>query len=119
MFSQMLGWWYSAGLKQAWRAVMVWPRRALKEFSVPLLIRTLFAPWKRITSGGGRGLDAKMRAMVDNLVSRVVGFSVRVLVLITAGFLSLFAFIGAVVAAVAWPFVPLAIIYFLFRSIVG
>lgn len=58
----------------------------------------------------GAGLDAKLRAMGDNLVSRAVGFTVRVFVLLTAVIMLLGMGAVALIEVMAWPLVPLAIV---------
>lgn len=67
----------------------------------------------------GRSLDEKFRGLVDNLVSRTIGFFVRLSTLIIALLAMLFAGIAGLALAVSWPLVPLAIIYLLLRSISG
>lgn len=47
-------------------------------FSIPELIRTLFAPWKRDeTSMEGLALSDKMHIMVGNLATRLVALIIR------------------------------------------
>lgn len=90
-----------------------------RSFSVATLARTLFSPWRRIISGGGRSLDDKLRATLDNFVSRCVGFVIRFFVLIAAGFVMLGAFLAAVLITGIWPLLPLAFVFFVVRSIIG
>jgi hypothetical protein len=100
-------WWYGAG----WNAVTVSVRhrvqRTIDSFSVPTLVRTLFSPWKRIVTVPGSGLDAHMHAMADNLISRVVGFGVRLTVLFSAGVSLVALTIFGVMQIILWPLVPL------------
>ena len=88
-------------------------------FSVPILLRTLFAPWKRIISYPGASLEAKLRAFTDNLVSRAVGFVVRVLVLLTALTLEALAACVGVVWIILWPLLPVAAVVLLIKAVVG
>jgi hypothetical protein len=70
-------WWYSQG----WSLLVHNAKHRLVRtshlFSLPVLIRTLFAPWKRITTQPGAGLEAHVQAATDNFVSRCIGFVVR------------------------------------------
>jgi len=75
-------------------------------FSVDVLIKTLFSPWKRIISLPGRSLDEKFRAAIDNLVSRVIGFMVRILVLIAAVIIMIVTLAVGVALAILWPLIP-------------
>lgn len=111
-------WWYGAG----WNAVMTSVRRrldrTLASFSVPTLVRTIFYPWKRIITAPGSGLDAYIRAVGDNLMSRAVGFTVRSTVLLSAGF-SLFGIaLFGLVQVVLWPLIPLITIGLLVGSLI-
>jgi hypothetical protein len=119
MVFELFRWWYGAGWLQTAGYIKEWPSSVRLSFSMPLLVKTLFAPWRRITSVGGRGIDAKIRASVDNLVSRMVGFVSRLLVLFTAALLVFLAVISAIIATIIWPLIPIAIIFFLFKGVVG
>src|SRR5687768_8970679 len=117
MIFQMLRWWYGTGWLQATHRITSLPLGVERHFSVSLLARTLFAPWRRIVSAGGRSLDAKIRDALDNFVSRCVGFVVRFLVLFTAMLGMLAAFVFSVAAVIIWPLVPLLVIYCVVRGI--
>ena len=119
MVFEFFTWWYSRGWLGAWRTARNWVVKVEMEFSTLVLLRTLFAPWKRIVALPGRSIDEKFRAMIDNLVSRVIGFMVRLLVLLAAGVLIILTAAAGLVLAIAWPFVPLATAYFFYRSIKG
>jgi hypothetical protein len=84
-----------------------------------LLMHTLFAPWRQIIAYPGASLDAKVHAMMDNTVSRFVGFTVRAIVLVAA-----LVTVGVTTAAgfivgILWPLVPLAAIALIIKGIVG
>lgn len=101
-------WWYGAG----WKGVLTSNRRRLAGlsdmFSTKILLRTLFSPWRRIMTVPGASIDAHARAFVDNLVSRLIGFTIRSFVLF-AGFLALlFLLLAAFVEAIIWPLIPIA-----------
>jgi hypothetical protein len=103
-----LQWWYGPGWGDASRRLVARIEGTYLEFSVPILLRTLFSPWRRITSPPGTSLEQKLRAVVDNAVSRAVGFSVRVMALIAAGgIIVTYAVVGSVLLAL-WPLLPLA-----------
>jgi hypothetical protein len=79
-------------------------------FSVGVLLQTLFSPWRRIMTYPGSGLGAHMRALGDNIISRCVGFVVRIMALLAAagGFVVLLIF--GVVELILWPLLPFAAI---------
>jgi hypothetical protein len=106
LFAAFVHWWYGAGWKFIQRSVHNRMARTLASFSVPTLSRTLFAPWKRIVTAPGAGIDAHFRAAVDNSVSRLVGFSIRLIVLLTAGICLLGVGLAGVVQIALWPLAP-------------
>lgn len=119
MIFEMLRWWYGPGWLQAAHRISAWTKAVERSFSVSILIQTWFAPWHRIVTPRGKTIDDKMRASIDNLVSRLVGSAVRGCVLIGAGFSMLGVLIASVFMVGIWPILPLSIIYFLIRSIIG
>src|SRR4051812_2460147 len=107
MLLSFFSWWYGAGWKQVINNFGPRLQRTADSFSVQQLVRTLFAPWRRIISNPGRSLDDKLRAWADNMFSRVIGFIVRLLVLLAALIVIIFISILTLVEVVAWPLVPL------------
>jgi len=112
-------WWYGAGWKKAYNSFSQVSTSISRSFSVPILIRTLFAPWRRIGGLGGKTIGDKLRSSLDNLISRFVGFTTRCLVLIAAGLIMLLATIFSILLAIVWPLVPVLIVYCLVRSVTG
>ena len=119
MIFEMLRWWYITGWVQAARRVGSWTVGVEHLFSLSLLLRTLFSPWRRIVSVAGRGLDAKMHAMLDNLVSRCIGFVIRLFVILAAGVSMLAVFVAGVCMFVLWPLLPLLFIGLVVKGITG
>jgi len=117
MFFEFFTWWYGKGWLEAWLRIRQWITKVQLEFSIPVLLHTLFSPWKQIISFPGRSLGDKFRAALDNLVSRCVGFMVRLMVLITAVLLTVVAGLLGLVIAIAWPFVPAAFIFCLYGAL--
>jgi hypothetical protein len=103
----LMRWWYGAG----WAGVLTANKKRLGKladmFSIAILLRTLFSPWKRIVTYPGASIDAKMRAFGDNIVSRCIGFTVRAFVLLSAGFIFVCLILLEVLEIVLWPLIPL------------
>lgn len=110
-------WWYSAG----WAGTIASTKRRFNGlsdmFSIQILLRTLFAPWRRIITYPGAGLEARMRAFGDNMVSRCIGFTVRIFVLLAAGVAFVLLSVASVVEIVFWPFVPLAAVALIIKGL--
>lgn len=103
---EMIQWWYGLG----WLRLIADVRGAIirvnQVFSTAILLRTLGAPWRRIITYGGNSIADKFKAALDNLVSRMVGFAVRSLVLLTAVLSIVVIAVGGLILLVLWPLLP-------------
>jgi len=104
----LMSWWYGRGWRDA--AMRVGQRLVNLEdyFSIDLLLKTFFSPFRQISAGQVQGpLGVQMRAFFDRLVSRVIGAMIRLFtILIGLVAIIIYAVIGAVVL-VAWALIPL------------
>lgn len=114
---ELFRWWYGPGWLLMFERIGGRVQKVARVFAIPTLLKTLFSPWKRIVTSGAKGIDAKMRAMVDNLVSRTIGFIVRMMVLFAAVVMLGGAFLLGLVIVAVWPLVPLSVVYFLIIGI--
>jgi hypothetical protein len=103
---EFVRWWYGRGWAGALQAVKDRAAALSELFSISILLRTLFSPWRRIITYPGAGLDAHLRAMLDNLVSRFIGFFVRISVLIAAGVVFVAWFVMSALELALWPVLP-------------
>ncbi len=105
----LLQWWYGAGWKQLLARMRSRLAGVYDYFSIDLLARTLFAPFRQISAGKVQGsLQVQWRAFVDRLVSRFIGGIVRLAMIIT-GIISLFIFaIMNILASIIWLIMPMA-----------
>lgn len=118
MLISFFSWWYGPGWKQVFTNFGPRLVKVSQTFSVSQLLRTLFAPWKRIISYPGASLGDKLRAWGDNLFSRVIGFFVRLFVLLTALIIVALVAVVTAIELVIWPLLPPAIIGFLIAGAV-
>lgn len=117
MIFQMLRWWYTSGWVQSFHRIGTWLIAVDRAFSVHILVKTLFYPWHRIISVNKKTFKDRVNSLVDNLLSRSVGFVVRLITLFSAGFLAVGALIAGTLMVVIWPLLPAAVIFFLLRGI--
>ena len=110
VFLSLFQWWYGAGWLSAIEHAQHRLLKTYRLFSVPILLRTWFAPWRRIVTAPGAGIGAHMRAAVDNFISRFIGFLVRSIVLLTALVVLLFSAVVSLLELLSWPFIPLLVI---------
>lgn len=118
MIFEFWTWWYGAGWADAVKRVGQRISGVWQMFSVGILIGTLFYPWKRIITPPGKSFDAIIRGMIDNTVSRFVGFFVRIFAIIAAMFVTTFVALFGLFVIVVWPILPAAAVYLLVRSLV-
>jgi hypothetical protein len=112
-------WWYGAGWAQQAKGMERRVHNIAGMFSVDILLRTMFSPWKQTVLYARRdqSLGDKFTAELGNLVSRFVGFGVRILVLFTALLGIFFVGLYGLVGIVIWPVVPLLPLVLIFVSL--
>lgn len=116
----ILSWWYTDGWKGQFRAVQAHLAKTLDYFSIDLLLKTFFSPFRQISAGKVRGpLGVQMRAFFDNLISRWIGSMVRGTIIVIG---SIWIVISAVlysVFALLWAVVPLLPIVGVYLAMTG
>ena len=104
MISGILQWWYTGG----WRIFVVGLGERLRNtadfFSISILIKTLFAPFRQISANDGGA--SRMQAFLDKLFSRMVGMVVRVFIIVAGVVALTFQAIFGVILAILWPLIP-------------
>lgn len=105
--TDLLSWWYGTAWKTALTQITGRAERILGAFSVGLLARTLFAPFRQIDAGSVHGsLEAQLHAWFDRTFSRVIGFFIRSIVIISGCIAVVLAVVVGVVWAVLWLAIP-------------
>jgi hypothetical protein len=112
-------WWYGRGWKQNIQEFERRTKRIHEAFSVSLLLKTLFAPWRRIITPPGATINDKLRAVGDNIVSRVIGFIVRFFVLFGALITIIIIGLATLFEIVLWPLLPPAVPVLLLIGMIG
>ncbi len=115
IFNHYLVWHYSIALQ---RILVIWKNMlwfTVHYFSIPLLLRSLFAPWKRMTESKGKGWDmeAIAGAIVINFFSRFLGALIRG-ILIGIGLATLAVEIGSIILVYAFWLTAPALVLILF-----
>ena len=104
----LLSWWYDRGWKGQAARVKRRVARMAEYFSLGLLARTLFDPFRQIDAGAPQGgnVNMQMHALFDRTFSRIIGFAVRSCsIFIGLGAVGFSAVTGALQLAL-WPLVP-------------
>lgn len=94
----------------------------LKYFSIPLLLKTFFAPWRRYSWSYGWGFDPKryFEVALSNLFSRVIGMVLRSVLILIGLIMEIFVILVGIIILLGWLVLPLFLIlgiYYGFRQI--
>lgn len=107
----LFSWWYTRGFLMEVRLAGDRLEALYDYFSIDLLLRTLFAPFRQISAMKVNGpLSVQISAFVDRLFSRTIGFVVRIIMIVIGSVTLFIASIVAIIRIVLWivaPFLPI------------
>jgi len=108
MFS-MLTWWYLDGFKDQFNRVKKMLVGVSDKFSISLLLKTLFNPFRMIDADQSYGpsLSGRIKAWLDRLISRMIGFFIRTVVVIIGTFILILTLIACILRVVFWLVIPI------------
>ena len=115
MFFSWIKWHYTVQMREVylkWKNVLLF---TVNYFSVDLLLRTYFSPWRKYKWSYGKGFSFQryFEVAISNLFSRVVGAIVRTFVIVVGMFSVLFVLLLGIPVILFWVLVPLLIFIFL------
>ena len=86
LLGRYVAWHYTAGLLDCLRRLADFLWFIYHFFSVPVIARTLFTPWRRLGESYRRGLDPgrTLETFIVNTLMRLFGFIVRIFFLLAA-----------------------------------
>lgn len=120
--AEMFLWWYSRGWSVFVKKIKIAIGNVTDFFSMGDLIRTLFQPFRQIsaaTASADSSLDLKFHMFIDRLVSRIIGFFSRLILLIAGTIIIILSSIFSLILIILWPFIPLLPIAGIVLSIAG
>ena len=96
-------------LLQAWKNYILF---TINYFSLPLLVQTLFSPWRRYQWLYARGFDPwqYFETFVSNIVSRVLGAICRVVLIIIGAASQLIVMVLGLFIIMGWLLLPFFIL---------
>lgn len=108
----MFQWWYTRGWRLYLQHFIDQLKNAIDFFSVGLLVRHLFAPFRQISASqtSGPDLSSKFAGLIDRLFSRVIGTIVRLFLLIIGTVVIILRAIFGALVALLWPLAPFLIV---------
>jgi len=116
----LISWWYTDGFKLFCSKLFSKLGDTVDLFSIGSLLKTLFAPYRQIAANEhGVSIDAKFVALIDRLVSRLVGGVTRIGIVLIGLIVIIFQLIISIIGLIVWPFLPLLPIGFIVLAIMG
>ncbi len=114
-------WWYGRGFKEFLLSLGNKLKDVADFFSIRLLIRHLFAPFKQISAQkkANLSLEARISAWFDLLVSRFVGAMVRFALLVAGTIVLTVRAVVGLILSILWPLMPLLVVYTIMLFIRG
>lgn len=107
MFMAFFSWWYGEGWKRQLQQVTDRMVGLIDMFSIDLILRTLFSPFRQISAGRTDGpIGVQFRAFLDKLISRGIGAMVRTAVLIAGSITIVFSGFIGLLYLIVWPLLP-------------
>ena len=111
LFLLFFSWWYHYLPRRLYLAFKALVITLFDLFSVKLIFKTLFAPWKRdILSYEGLAIQQKFQVFAMNLASRFIGFLVKIFVFTTFLIVFLATVVIFISAFFLWLAFPIAVI---------
>ena len=108
MLMAFFSWWYGEGWKHQLQHVTDRMVGLVDMFSIDLILRTLFSPFRQISAGRTDGpIGVQFRAFLDRLISRGIGAMVRTAVLIAGSITIVFSGFIGVLYLLVWPLLPI------------
>ena len=85
---------------------------ALNYFSLPILLKSFFAPWRRYKWSYPKGFDVGgfFSTLISNIFSRVLGALMRIVLIIAGIMLQIFVVIAGLIIIAGWLITPLIIV---------
>jgi hypothetical protein len=103
----ILSWWYGTGWRQRAARLSERLKASMDYFSIDLLIRTFFSPFRQISAGRVRGpLGVQMRAFLDRIISRLIGAMIRFVMIIVGSLAIGFHGVLGVLSLLLWAIIP-------------
>lgn len=103
----LLSWWYGAGWRQRVMLIRERVARTVDYFSIDLLFKTLFAPFRQISAGKINGsIGVKWRAFVDRTISRIIGSIIRIFIILIGCVTIILYGVMGLATLVLWAIIP-------------
>jgi len=118
IFLQYLSWQFlevPANILRAWRNFL---KFNLNYFSIPLLFKSFFSPWRRYSVPYGRGFDIRrfFETLISNLIFRFLGVVMRSFLIIIGLLVEVFIIFGGLTIFFGWLILPILLIFGIYHG---
>jgi len=118
IFFQYLSWQFlevPANILRAWRNFL---KFNLNYFSIPLLFKSFFSPWRRYSVPYGRGFDIRrfFETLISNLIFRFLGVVMRSFLIIIGLLVEVFIIFGGLTIFFGWLILPILLIFGIYHG---
>jgi len=112
IFLQYLSWQFfdvPGNILKAWKNFL---KFNLNYFSVPLLLKSFFSPWRRYNMPYGRGFDIGkyLETLISNLIFRFLGLVMRSFLIIIGLLVEIFIIFAGAILFFGWLVLPAILI---------
>ena len=95
--------------------ILIWKNYILfvmNYFSLPVLLSSIFAPWRRYRWRYPKGFDLVefLNTLISNFFSRIIGAIMRVILIIVGAVCQIFVIFAGAVIFLAWVLIPFTIV---------
>ncbi|MBS7346317.1 MAG: hypothetical protein KIG14_01210 [Candidatus Sacchiramonaceae bacterium] len=116
-----ISWWYSKGWLARAEVILDSLEKSIDYFSLSLLVKTWFAPFRQIDAGrlANASIEQRFRKLVDRTFSRIIGAMLRTVVMLVGIFyITLKALFGLLVLIIwiALPILPIVFVALMFSG---
>jgi hypothetical protein len=96
-------------LLEVWKNYILF---ALNYFSLPLLLKSFFAPWRKYKWNYPKGIDVGefFSTLISNAFSRIIGAVMRIVLIVVGILFQIFVVLAGLVVFLFWIFIPFIII---------
>ncbi len=106
VITSLLSWWYVEGWREQLTRIKWAFIRMADRFSIGLLIKTLFAPFRQISADEQARGNNLATVITDKLVSRLIGCFMRTIMIIVGTITLILLAIVSAIRMLMWPLLP-------------
>jgi len=111
VLSEYLKWHFYEMPKEIQKGWFNYLRFYLNFFSIPILLKTFFSPWKRYRWSYGRGFSFSryFEVFISNMATRLIGMVMRTILIIIGLIVDIFILVAGACVYILWWFLPVLI----------